>query len=146
MALQSTGCRIPALLARPHCCAATTTADGRRMSINVETIGGGLMVQHYVEDIGKNGSLPCALHFGCPDTKRLDKDKGYLGTERQGDRQGQLRTHEPRDWKFHAGVPAVLGKKRYSIRVSQAVARCIRSCPQCAGDTLLRREYRKEGA
>src|ERR1700730_2564643 len=33
--------------------AATTTDDGRRMSINVETIGGGLMVQHYVEDIGK---------------------------------------------------------------------------------------------
>src|SRR6266481_1418065 len=53
MALQSTGCRIPALLAGPHCCAATTTDDGRRMSINVETIGGGLMVQHYVEDIGK---------------------------------------------------------------------------------------------
>ena len=25
------------------------------MSINVETIGGGLMVQHYVEDIGKKG-------------------------------------------------------------------------------------------
>jgi hypothetical protein len=33
--------------------AATATDDGRRMSINVETIGGGLMVQHYVEDIGK---------------------------------------------------------------------------------------------
>jgi hypothetical protein len=33
--------------------AATTTDDGRRMSINVETIGGELMVQHYVEDIGE---------------------------------------------------------------------------------------------
>jgi hypothetical protein len=28
---------------------ATTTDDGRRMSINVEIIGGALMVQHYVE-------------------------------------------------------------------------------------------------
>jgi hypothetical protein len=33
--------------------AATMTDDGRRMSINVETIGGSLMVQNYVEDIGK---------------------------------------------------------------------------------------------
>lgn len=31
----------------------TTTEDGRRMSLNVETIGGNLMVQHYVEDIGE---------------------------------------------------------------------------------------------
>jgi hypothetical protein len=31
----------------------TTSDDGRRMSLNVETIGGHLMVQHYVEDIGE---------------------------------------------------------------------------------------------
>ena len=31
----------------------TTSDDGRRMSLNVETIGGNLMVQHYVEDIGE---------------------------------------------------------------------------------------------
>jgi hypothetical protein len=31
----------------------TTSDDGRRMSLNVETIGGNLMVQHYVEDIGQ---------------------------------------------------------------------------------------------
>jgi hypothetical protein len=36
-----------------HCAAGATVApDGRRMSINVETIGGSLMVQHYVEEIG----------------------------------------------------------------------------------------------
>jgi len=36
-----------------HCSAgATTSPDGRRMSINVEIIGGSLMVQHYVEEIG----------------------------------------------------------------------------------------------
>jgi hypothetical protein len=31
----------------------TTSDDGRRMSLNVETIGGNLMVQHYVEDIAE---------------------------------------------------------------------------------------------
>ncbi len=31
----------------------TTTADGERMSINVEIIGGSLMVQHYVEKVGE---------------------------------------------------------------------------------------------
>ena len=36
---------------------ATTAADGRRMSINVENIGGSLIVQHYVEEIGEPGHL-----------------------------------------------------------------------------------------
>ena len=31
----------------------STSDDGKRMSLNVETIGGNLMVQHYVEDIGE---------------------------------------------------------------------------------------------
>jgi hypothetical protein len=36
---------------------ATTAPDGRRMSINVEIIGGSLMVQHYVEDIARPDHL-----------------------------------------------------------------------------------------
>ena len=35
----------------------TTTPDGRRMSINVETIGGSLMVQHYVETLAEKDHL-----------------------------------------------------------------------------------------
>lgn len=35
----------------------TTAPDGRRMSINVETIGGSTMVQHYVETLGERGHL-----------------------------------------------------------------------------------------
>jgi hypothetical protein len=35
----------------------TTAPDGRRMSINVETIGGSLMVQHYVETLGERDHL-----------------------------------------------------------------------------------------
>ena len=35
----------------------TTAPDGTRMSINVETIGGSLMVQHYVETLGEKDHL-----------------------------------------------------------------------------------------
>lgn len=35
----------------------TTSRDGRRMSINVEVIGGTLMVQHYVEMVGEKHHL-----------------------------------------------------------------------------------------
>ncbi len=38
----------------------TTTPDGRRMSINVEDIGGACIVEHYVEDIGEK--LHCRVH------------------------------------------------------------------------------------
>ncbi|KRD53238.1 hypothetical protein IB265_09630 [Ensifer sp. ENS10] len=41
-----------------HIAAGVTTApDGRRMSINVETIGGTLMVQHYVETLSEKHHL-----------------------------------------------------------------------------------------
>jgi len=35
----------------------TTAPDGKRMSINVETIGGSLMVQHYLETLGEKDHL-----------------------------------------------------------------------------------------
>jgi hypothetical protein len=35
----------------------TTAPDGKRMSINVEIIGGSLMVQHYVEALGRKDHL-----------------------------------------------------------------------------------------
>ena len=35
----------------------TTAPDGKRMSINVEVIGGSLMVQHYVETLGQKDHL-----------------------------------------------------------------------------------------
>ena len=41
-----------------HCSAGSTTApDGRRMSINVEVLGGSPMVQHYVEEISERNHL-----------------------------------------------------------------------------------------
>ena len=41
-----------------HCSAGSTTApDGRRMSINVEILGGSPMVQHYVEEISERDHL-----------------------------------------------------------------------------------------
>jgi hypothetical protein len=42
-----------------HCSAGMTTApDGRRMSINVEVLGGSPMVQHCVEEISDSTSTP----------------------------------------------------------------------------------------
>ncbi len=40
----------------------TTAPDGRRMSINVETIGGSLMVQHYLETLGEKDHLILDSH------------------------------------------------------------------------------------
>jgi hypothetical protein len=42
--------------------AATTAPDGRRMSINVEVVGGSMMVQHYVEEIGEPDHLRLVSH------------------------------------------------------------------------------------
>jgi len=35
----------------------TTAPDGKRMSINVEVLGGSVMVQHYIEKLGEPGHL-----------------------------------------------------------------------------------------
>jgi hypothetical protein len=41
-----------------HCSAGSTTApDGRRMSINVEILGGSMIVEHYVEEVGQPDHL-----------------------------------------------------------------------------------------
>ncbi len=41
------------MLAGDVAAAATTAPDGRPMSINVEVIGGSMIVQHYVEETGE---------------------------------------------------------------------------------------------
>jgi hypothetical protein len=41
---------------------ATTAPDGRPMSINVEVIGGSVIVQHYVEEIGERDHLRLTSH------------------------------------------------------------------------------------
>src|SRR5262245_66611013 len=40
-----------------NACGATTTPDGRRMSIHDEILDGSLMVQHYVEEVGERDQL-----------------------------------------------------------------------------------------
>ncbi len=45
-----------------NACGVATTPDGRRMSINVEILGGSLMVQHYVEEIGEPDHLRLVSH------------------------------------------------------------------------------------
>jgi hypothetical protein len=41
---------------------ATTAADGRPMSINVEVIGGSMIVQHYLQEVGEPDHLRLASH------------------------------------------------------------------------------------
>ena len=46
-----------------HCSAgATTSPDGRRMSINVEILGGSLFVQHYIEEVARPESSKTGFH------------------------------------------------------------------------------------
>ena len=45
-----------------NACGATTTPDGRRMSSNVESLGGSLMVQHDVEESGAPDHLRLVSH------------------------------------------------------------------------------------
>src|SRR6476646_5632961 len=89
-----------------HYSAGTTTApDSRRMSINVEVIGGSLIVQHYVEEIGR------------PDHLRLVSDSDVFtptgrttiaviwGPAGQEDRRHDLRVHEHGAQLGDAGTP-----------------------------------------
>jgi hypothetical protein len=49
---------LPQSCSPAHCSAGATTAlDGRRMSINVEILGGSLMVQRYIEETGQPDHL-----------------------------------------------------------------------------------------
>ena len=64
---------------------ASKARDGRRMLINVEVIGGSLMVQHYVEAVAERHhprSRFCARSFY---DGRSHEDPGDVGAQRQAD-------------------------------------------------------------
>ena len=49
-----------------HCSAgATTSPDGRRMSINVEILGGSLILQHYIEEVARPDHLRLVSTSDC---------------------------------------------------------------------------------
>jgi hypothetical protein len=53
MVLLAPRLRISACSPAYYAAGATTTPDGRRMSISVEVIGGSRIVQHHVREIGE---------------------------------------------------------------------------------------------
>ena len=88
----------------------TTAPDGKRMSINVETIGGSLMVQHYVETLGQKNHLildSTSDVFTPAADGNVEPRNGLLaqldpgGLERdvllgsQGSRTWEVRVHQP---------------------------------------------------
>ena len=56
----------------------TVDDDGTPMSINVEMIGTGLIVQQYRFEVAK--PQYCKMAVGCPDTARVDEHASDLGT------------------------------------------------------------------
>src|SRR5260221_14641163 len=67
-----------------HCSAGATTApDGRRMSINAEILGGNLMVQHYIEEIGQPDPLRLVIRLRRIYAHGPHNDRRDLGLERE---------------------------------------------------------------
>src|ERR1035438_132815 len=82
----------------------TTTPDGRRMSINVEVLGGSMIVQHYVEEIGQPNHLRLVSTsdvFTPTGRTKIGVIKGPRGQE---DRRQNLRVHKYGSKLCHAGV------------------------------------------
>jgi hypothetical protein len=74
-----------------HCAAAATTSpDGRHMSINVEIVGKSLMVQHYIEEIGERDHLRLVSNSDLLYAHRPHKGRPDLGLERQEDRRRNM--------------------------------------------------------
>jgi hypothetical protein len=65
----------------------TSSPEGKRMSINVEVIGGSLMVQHYVGTLGKRDHLILDSMSGRVHAERAYDDQRALGVERQDHRR-----------------------------------------------------------
>src|ERR1700691_5723858 len=87
-----------------HCSAGVTTApDGRRMSINVEVLGGSPMVQHYVEEISEPHHLRLVL-TSMSLANRQNKSGRDLGLEREEDRRRHLRVYQSGAQLLHAGA------------------------------------------
>ena len=94
----------------------TTTDDGRPMSINVEVIGGALMVQHYVAEVHEPQPLPDGVAQRRADTGRLDEDPGNLGPQRHRTGLSQLPIHQPGAQLPDTGIPGDAQGRRDLVR------------------------------
>ena len=60
----------------------TTAPDGKRMSINVEIIGGSMIVEHYVETLGSKSHLILEFNVRRFHSKRPNDHSRDVGVER----------------------------------------------------------------
>lgn len=99
-----------------HIAAGTTTSDdGRAMSINVETIGDALVVQHYVSEV--RGPHFCRMVSISDSISPVGHQaSGRLGAQREEDRRRDLRIHKPHSLKCYRPDPNLSGAARHSIR------------------------------
>ena len=79
-----------------------TAPDGKR-SVNVEVIGGSLMVKHYVEALDEKHHLVLEL------LSDIFTPGGRVGAERQADRRSPVRVHQPRSVAGHGGTQVTAG-------------------------------------
>ena len=68
----------------------TTAPDGKRMSINVEIIGGSLIVEHYVETLAQKDHLVLDFDVRCLHADRTNDHSRDMGVERQGARRRKV--------------------------------------------------------
>ena len=94
----------------------TTTDDGRPMSINVEVIGGTLMVQHYVAEVHEPHHCRMVSLSDVQNTGRLDEDPGNLGPQRHRTGLSQLPIHQPGAQLPDTGIPGDARGRRDLVR------------------------------
>ena len=73
---------------------ATSTDNGRRMSINVEMIGETLMIEHYIGEITEPHLCRMVFALGRLQPERTHEGARAVGTQRQADQQHTLRIHQ----------------------------------------------------
>ena len=126
-----------------HCAAgATTTTDGRRMSINVEVIGGSIIVEHYVEEIAQPDHLRLISTVGSLHADWPHQDRGDLGPQRQTDQRRIVRVDEHGPQLRHARDARFPGEARSCVRRLPRRTSAPFRGPQPPRDTSLCQEHR----
>ncbi len=75
-------------------CGSTTSDDGQKMSINVEQIGEGLVIQHYIAETLEPHHCKMVSHSDVYTPHGRTKVQVILGFEREAGRCRILRVHE----------------------------------------------------
>ena len=103
----------------------TTAPDGKRMSINVEIIGGSMIVEHYVETLGSKSHLilDSTSDVFTPNGRTTIHVTWELSVKDVGGRK--VRIYEPGKDIRNRGSPGIPRETRHSLRsISCAAPTC----------------------